>query len=235
MGMVIYSDAILVPLSLFLTMGYHAYLLQYYFRNNPTLATTGVDAIRRRMWVLSIKEDNQKKSMLAVQSSRNSLMATILGAAIAVALNSSLAALTNNTYNAAHLFNSTLLGLHSGQALVLKYGLASILLLSSFLCSSMALGCLTDANFLVSVPNGLSPEHLQAMFDRGFILAFIGNRALYATFPLLLWLFGPIAVALSSMALIWVLYELDFGGNGVKVNLPRTSPACNVKLLSEVC
>ncbi|XP_041023056.1 uncharacterized protein LOC121264074 [Juglans microcarpa x Juglans regia] len=212
MGVVVYLDTILVPLSLFFTLGYHAYLW-HSFKNKPCNTTIGINTLTRRAWFQDIKQGDDKKSMLAVQSLRNALMATTLTASIAILVNLALAALANNAFNASHLLNNPTFGSQSGRILVVKFGSASLLLLVSFLCSSMSIGYLIDANILINACGEFSsPGHTQTIFERGFMLALIGNRVLCITFPLMLWLLGPELVALSSVALIWGLYELDFSG-----------------------
>ncbi|XVF65953.1 hypothetical protein PTKIN_Ptkin09bG0292300 [Pterospermum kingtungense] len=215
MGLILYLDTVLIPLSLFLILGYHAYLWQS-FKQKPSTTKIGLQKLTRKTWFLDIKQGDDKNGMLAVQSLRNTLMTTILTASIAILVNLSLAALTNNTYNASHLFNNTeIFGSQSGRIYALKYGLASLFLLVSFLCSSMALGYLIDANFLINASGdheqfSSDPAYTQNIFERGFGLAFMGNRMLCIAFPMLLWMFGPLPVALSSAALVWGLYELDF-------------------------
>ena len=143
-------------------------------------------------------------------------MATSFTASITILLSVALAALINNSYKASetsHLFDNPIFGLQSGGMFAVKFGSASLILLLSFLCSSMSIGYLIDANFLINAaPEFSSPEHTQIVFERGFMLAFIGSRLLCITFPLLLWLLGPALVALSSMALVWLMYEFDFSG-----------------------
>lgn len=144
-------------------------------------------------------------------------MATILTASITIIITLSLAALTNNAFNSNHLFIGTIFGSPTGKIVVLKYGLTSIFLLSSFLCSSMALANLIDANFLINAlgefTSSSSLEYTKTVLERGFGLAVVGNRVLCISFPLLLWMFGPVPVALSSMALVWGLHGLDFPRN----------------------
>lgn len=149
--------------------------------------------------------------MLAVQSLRNTLMGTILSATVSIIINLTLAALTNNTYNASHFLSSAFFGSQSGKIFVLKFGSASLFLSVSFLCSSMALGYLIDANFLINASSEFSCHgYTQMIFERGFTLALVGNRVLCITFPLLLWMLGPVPVALSSVALVWGLHGHDF-------------------------
>ncbi|XP_059644349.1 uncharacterized protein LOC132286101 [Cornus florida] len=213
MEVIHYLDTMLVPLSLFLTISYHAYLW-HNLKNKPSITTIGMHTLRRRAWLQDLNQGDDKKGMLAVQSLRNTLMDTILTASIAIIIVISLAAITNNTYSASHLLSSPIFGSQSGRIVVLKYGAASLFLLISFLCSSMALGCFIDANFLINASKEFSsPGYTRTIVERGFMLSVVGNRMLCITVPLLLWMFGPIPMALSSGALIWGLYELDFAGN----------------------
>ncbi|XWS09513.1 hypothetical protein CRYUN_Cryun40dG0091000 [Craigia yunnanensis] len=194
MGFILYLDTVLIPFSLFLTLGYHAYLWQS-FKQKPSSTKIGLDKLRRKTWFQDIKQGDDKKGMLAVQSLRNTLMTTILTASIAILVNLSLAALTNNTYNVSHLVNTQIFGLQSGRIYALKYGSASLFLLFSS-----------------------DPAYTQNIIERGFGLALIGNRVLCITFPMLLWMFGPLPVALSSAALVWGLYELDFAAGNINAN-----------------
>ncbi|KAK4749528.1 hypothetical protein SAY87_026977 [Trapa incisa] len=222
MAMVSCSDTVLVPLSLFVMVGYHAYLW-HSIKTKPSTTTIGADALKRKSWFTALHSGDDKKGMLAVQSLRNTLMVTILTATIAALVTVALAALTNNAFIARGLFTSPFFGSTSSKTVVLKYGSASVFLAASFLCSSLGLGFLVDANYLVnaclpgsSVPNcsgnGRRP-YAQAVFERGFLMALFGNRLLCLAFPVLTWMFGPVPLALSSGALVWVLYELDFTGS----------------------
>ncbi|KAL9428604.1 hypothetical protein AB3S75_030565 [Citrus x aurantiifolia] len=213
-----YLDSVLISLSLFLMLGYHANLW-HSFKTRPLHTSIGIDALRRKFWFQGIKEGDDKKGMLAVQSLRNTLMATILTAQIAILITLAMGALMNNAYKGSHIFNSAIFGSQSGRIFALKYGSASIFLLVSFFCSSVALGFLTDANFMVNACGDDQfsyRAHTQSIFERGFTLALIGNRSLCMSFPMLLWMFGPLPVALASVALVWGLYELDFAGKSTR-------------------
>ncbi|TQD78317.1 hypothetical protein C1H46_036122 [Malus baccata] len=211
MEVLVYLDTILVPLSFFLLIGYHVYLW-YTFKAKPSLTTIGIDSMRRRKWFLEIMEADGMKGMLVIQSLRNTQMVAIFTASTAIALSLTLAALTNNAYNASHLvIKSPFFGSQSGSIFALKYGLASILMLFSSLFSSMATGFLIDTIFLINACFEFSYSGItETQLEKGYMLALIGNRLLCISFPMLLWLFGPMLVALSSLALVWWLYELDF-------------------------
>lgn len=173
--------------------------------------------------VLTMQGDQDKMGMLAVQSLRNTLMATTLTASITILVVISLAALINNAYSATHIFSSAIFGSQSTRIFALKYGSAALALSISFLCSSMAIAFLIDANFLINAAGDHEecwscPGHTRSIFEKGFVLALISNRMLCITFPMLLWMLGPIPVCLSSMALVWGLYGLDFAGKLAKTN-----------------
>ncbi|KAL0450899.1 UNVERIFIED_CONTAM: hypothetical protein Slati_1646300 [Sesamum latifolium] len=213
-GSIVYLDSILVPLSLFFTIGYHAYLW-HNFRHKPFLTSFGLNTFKRRTWLRHLIQGDDKKGMLAVQSLRNTLMYTILIASITILITLALAALTNNAFNANRLLTTTaFFGSQSPRIMVLKYASASIFLVISFFCSSMAVGYLVDANFLINAIGEFSPAsagvYTEAVVERGFTLAVVGNRVLCVAFPLLLWMFGPMPVALSSLGLVLGLYHLDF-------------------------
>ncbi|CDP06386.1 unnamed protein product [Coffea canephora] len=231
-GVILLLDVILVPTSLFITIGYHAYLW-HRLRRKPCLATIGLNSIKRRSWLQHLNQASKTylKGMLAVQSLRNTLMATILTAIVTITISLCLAALANNSFDGAnHLLPSPSIllgGLQSGKIVALKCGSASILLLASFLCSAMGLGCLIDANFLVNalgmdreLSSSPDPQYTRSIMERGFRLAVVGNRVLCITFPLLLWvMFGPIPLALSSLALVGALYEHDFPATSLSSKL----------------
>ena len=162
--------------------------------------------------------------MLAVQSLRNTLMGTILTASISILVVLALAMLINNAYNAAHLFENPLFGSQSIKIFALKYGSVALFLSLSFLFGSMAIAFLIDANFLInanysvefssslssSSSSSSSSEQMLSIYEKGFVLALVSNRMLCISFPLLLWMLGPVPVWLTSLALVWGLFQLDF-------------------------
>lgn len=154
--------------------------------------------------------------MLVVQSMRNTLMSTIFIATITILINFAFATITSSSYTASrnhyHLFNGTLMGSKSETIYALKYASASFFVLISFVCSSMAIGFLIDANFLMNThgSNLYEDSHIEMVLERGFTMGVIANRVLCFSVPLLLWMFSPIALALSSLALIYVFHQHDF-------------------------
>lgn len=154
--------------------------------------------------------------MLVVQSLRNTLMGTILTVSISILVVVSLAMLINNAYTASHLFSNPLFGSQSTKIFALKYGSIAVFLSLSFVFGSMAIAFLIDANFLMNANSEefalYSNEQRQTIFEKGFVLALVSNRMLCISFPLLLWMLGPVPVWFASLALVWGLYQLDFAG-----------------------
>lgn len=146
-------------------------------------------------------------------------MAAGLTAQVSILVAVALAAMLNNAYKGTHVFHTAVFAPQSGQIFALKYASASAFLLLSFFFSSMAFCFLIDAGFLMSVVScDQFSSHLytQRIFERGFLMALIGNRILCMSFPLLLWMFGPLPVVLAAVGLVWGLYELDFVSNSTK-------------------
>ncbi|KAL2899794.1 Acetylglutamate kinase chloroplastic [Bienertia sinuspersici] len=206
-----YLDIILVPLSLFLSVGYHA-CLWHNFKNNPSHIIIGINTMKRREWLQGIKKGDDKKAMLAVQSLRNALMESILTGTITMLITIALGALANSAYRATSLFETTpFFGSQTFRIIVLKYGSAAVFLLASFLCSTIAVSFLVDANYLINASGEfLSFGHTKKVLERGFLMGVAGTRMLCISLPLLLWLIGPVIVLISSLAMLWVLYGLDY-------------------------
>lgn len=156
-------------------------------------------------------------------------MVTILTATVSILILLSLAAVTNNAFKASHLFTTAddiVLGSKNPTIFVLKYASTSLLLAVSFFFSSLAVSYLMDANFLINAiakmhegdcdcdyeltGTGSFREYTRLVLERGFFMAMIGNRVMCVSVPLLLWMFGPLPVFVSSLGLVWVLYQIDF-------------------------
>ncbi|CAI9097172.1 OLC1v1033536C1 [Oldenlandia corymbosa var. corymbosa] len=221
MGVVsIFCETLLVPLSVLVTLGYHAYLC-HSLRRHPGVTTIGFNCIKRRSWLHQLNQGDDKQGMLAVQSLRNTLMGSILTGTVTIIITLCLGALINNTFNVFHHFRRMILfsvvtdtsaptGLES-KIIAIKYGSAYIFLVTSFLSSSLGISYLVDANFLINAVGGeLDAEYTRTVLERGFTLVAVANRVLCLTLPLLLWMFGSVPMFISSLALVWLLYQLDF-------------------------
>ncbi|AES58852.1 plant/F12B17-70 protein [Medicago truncatula] len=193
-----YLDVILVPLAMLISIGYHVWLW-HKVRTQPHTTIVGINASGRRNWVNAMMKDNEKKNILAVQSLRNTIMGATLMATTSILLCSGLAAVISSTYSVKKPLNDAIYGAHGEFMVALKYVSLLTIFLFSFFCHSLSIRFINQVNILINTPQ-----------DPMFILNAVGNRLFYAGLPLLLWIFGPVMVFLCSLAMVPVLYNLDF-------------------------
>ncbi|XP_060181928.1 uncharacterized protein LOC132611523 [Lycium barbarum] len=208
-----YLDVILVPLGFMISMAYHAWLW-HKVKTQPLSTIIGTNASGRRSWVSAIMKDNEKKNILAVQTFRNTIMGTTLMATTAILLCSGLAAVISSTYSVKKPLNDAVYGGHGEFMVALKYVTLLLLFLFSFISYSLSIRFISQVNFLINCPPDhlgiLSTEYISELLEKAFILNTVANRLFYAALTLVLWIFGPVLVFLSSVSLVTVLYNLDF-------------------------
>ena len=160
-------------------------------------------------------QDNEKKNILAVQTIRNTIMGSTLMATTSILLCSGLAAILSSTYSIKKPLNDTVYGAHGEFMMSIKYVTLLLIFLFSFVCHSLSIRFINQVNFLINTPQqdlifaNISPSYVCELLEKGFILNTVGNRLFYAALPLLLWIFGPVLVFLSSLAFLPLLYNLD--------------------------
>lgn len=208
-----YLDVILVPLAILISIGYHVWLW-HKVRTQPHTTIVGINASGRRNWVNAMMKDNEKKNILAVQSLRNTIMGATLMATTSILLCSGLAAVISSTYSVKKPLNDAIYGAHGEFMVALKYVSLLTIFLFSFFCHSLSIRFINQVNILINTPQDpmslVTPEYIFEILEKGFILNAVGNRLFYAGLPLLLWIFGPVMVFLCSLAMVPVLYNLDF-------------------------
>ncbi|CAL1385294.1 unnamed protein product [Linum trigynum] len=220
-------DVILVPMALMVIAGYHAWLW-HKVRTQPLSTTLGTNAAGRRYWVAAMMKDNEKKNILAVQTLRNLIMGSTLMATTSILLSAGLAAIISSTYSVKRPLNDTVFGAQGDFMMAVKYVTILTIFLFSFFCHSLSIRFVNQVNLLINTPQSqdpaadghviVTPEYVADLLEKGFVLNTVGNRLFYAALPLLLWIFGPVLVFLCSVAMVPVLYNLDFlfgvGGDG---------------------
>ncbi|KAM7499853.1 hypothetical protein LguiA_024267 [Lonicera macranthoides] len=220
-----YLDYVLVPTGLLIMACYHIWLL-YRVVYHPSTTVIGINAINRSFWVRAMMEDVSKTGVLAVQTLRNNIMASTLLASTAIMLSSLIAVLMTGGSRGP-------VGMVYGDRSELGYSVKffSILLcfLVAFLLNVQSIRYYSHASILINVPYtklSLSDEsqglglltaaYVGRTVNRGSYFWSLGLRAFYFSFPLFLWIFGPIPMFLSCLVLVFFLYFLDvtfdFGG-----------------------
>ncbi|KAG0608484.1 hypothetical protein M758_8G109000 [Ceratodon purpureus] len=204
-------DATLVPLGLLILLAYQVFWF-WRVRNAPLRTVLGVNHLARRYWVESIMKDNDKKNILAVQTLRNNIMGSTLMATTAILLCSATAVFMSSAYFSSR---ALLMGGHSSKLLSFKYLSLIACFLFSFVSYMQSIRYVNHVNFLVNIPLPeamairVSPEYVANVLAKGCNFFTAGTRGFYFAFPLLLWLFSPIAVLCSCIALVPLLYYLD--------------------------
>ncbi|KAM4068537.1 hypothetical protein ACB094_12G020400 [Castanea mollissima] len=203
-------DYILVPLGLLAMVAYHLWLL-YRIINYPNKTVIGINTVHRRFWVRAMMEDASKNGILAIQTLRNNLMASIRLASIATMLSSIIAVLMssgNQDKSALLVF-----GDRSELDFSIKFKFSSILVcfLFTLLFSVQSIRYYSHASFLITiVPHEHHKAYVAKTVIKGSYFWSLGLRAFYFSFPLFLWIFGPIPMCLSCFVFVILLYFLDF-------------------------
>ncbi|XP_058068408.1 uncharacterized protein LOC131217489 [Magnolia sinica] len=207
-----YLDLVLVPFGLFLNVSYHCWLWRM-VRNKPMNTLIGVNSAARRLWVMAIMKDGDKKNIIAVQTFRNTMMASILMATTTILICTGLGAVISSTYSIKKPLNDSIYGAHGEFVMALKYASLLLIFLFAFLFNSLSLRFVNQANYLINTP--LDPtlivtvDYVCDLLEKGFILNTVGNRLVYVGLPLLLWIFGPVLVFMCSVFMIPIFYHLD--------------------------
>jgi uncharacterized membrane protein len=205
-------DFLALAISLGAVLAYQRYLFIRIRRDPSCSALYGMNAARMA-WVEGIMRDG--RDILAVQTLRNSTMASTLMASTAILLIVgvlTLSAQGDRLSDTWHALN--VLGQRSSDIWLFKLLLLLIDLVFAFFSFCLSIRFYHHIGFLINVPPGLrtvvnQPAHVGAELNRAAIYYRGGMRAFYFTVPLLLWLFGPLWLVAAIGFLLVFLYHFD--------------------------
>ncbi|KAK7358185.1 hypothetical protein VNO77_00109 [Canavalia gladiata] len=199
-------EYVLVPLGLLVFLIYHIWLL-YTILCNPLRTVIGLNAESRHQWVVSMMSDPLKNGVLAVQTIRNSIMASTLLATTAITLSSLIGIFASGTWSS----GETAFIPYSGPSI--KRIAITICFLVAFLCNVQSIRYYAHVSFLITAPTLRDKrdymEYIAKTLNRGSISWSIGLRAFYMSFPLFLWIYGPIPMFACCCLTSLILYFLD--------------------------
>ncbi|XP_048329488.1 uncharacterized protein LOC107418755 isoform X1 [Ziziphus jujuba] len=205
-------DSVLVPLGLFVFGIYHVWLLVTIL-HNPRRTVIGLNAESRHQWVFSMMTDPMKNGVLAIQTIRNNIMASTLLATTALTLSSLIGVFVSSTGNSSDTPSQIIYGNKSPVLLSVKYFSILLCFLVAFLCYVQSIRYFAHVSFLVTVPPSKGKndpiEYVARNLNRASLFWSLGLRAFYLSFPLFLWIFGPIPMFLCSLIMSFILYFLD--------------------------
>ncbi|CAO2821414.1 unnamed protein product [Amaranthus hypochondriacus] len=205
-------DYSLVPSGLLVMVCYHVWLFHKIIKQ-PTKTIVGIHAINRRYWVQAMMEDS-KNGVLAVQTLRNNIMASTLLASTAIMLSSVIAVLMTS-HSSGHMFG-LVIGDSSQMGFSIKFFSILVCFLLAFLLNVQSIRYYSHASILINVPFKnisspyLTPNYVARIVNRGGYFWSLGLRAFYFSFPLFLWIFGPMPMFGSCIALVVLFFFLDF-------------------------
>lgn len=158
-----------------------------------------------------------KNGVLAVQTLRNNIMASTLLASTAITLSSLIAILMTGGNGDGSMW--ILFGAKSELFFSTKFFLILVCFLVAFLLNVQSVRYYSHASILINVPfkkmyhnvhrHQLPAEYVARTVNKGSYFWSLGLRAFYFSFPLFLWIFGPIPMFLSCFFLVFMLYFLD--------------------------
>ena len=162
-------------------------------------------------------QDASKNGVLAVQTLKNNIMASTLLASTAIMLSSLIAVLmTSRGWDKSALL---VFGDVSELGFSIKFFSILVCFLVAFLFNVQSIRYYNHASILINVPfkkmsidhhyQHLTSEYVAKTVNRGSYFWSLGLRACYFSFPLFLWIFGPIPMFLSCFVLVFMLYFLD--------------------------
>ncbi|MCD7448836.1 hypothetical protein HAX54_046929 [Datura stramonium] len=208
-------DYVLVPVGLLFMVAYHLWLI-HRILNHPLRTIIGINSVNRQFWVRAMMEDPSKNGVLAVQTIRNNIMASTLLASTAIMLSSLIAVLMTGGGKGSSI-GFHVYGNKSELCLSIKFFSILVCFMVAFLFNVQSIRYYSHASILINVPYKkldssrpcVTAEYVGRTVNRGSYFWSLGLRAFYFSFPLFLWIFGPIPMFLCCVFLVIMLYFLD--------------------------
>ncbi|XP_038879980.1 uncharacterized protein LOC120071678 isoform X1 [Benincasa hispida] len=205
-------DFLLVPLGLCLLAIYHLWFVLTIYRN-PRRTVIGLNAESRRQWVFCMMTDPLKNGVLTVQTIRNNIMASTLLATTAITLSSLIGVFVSSSSDMSNAKLHLIYGNKSALCTSIKYFSILLCFLIAFLCNVQSIRYYAHVSFLATVPTWRdqkeSIQYVARNLNRGSHFWSVGLRAFYFSFPLFLWIFGPIPMFACCCIMLCILYFLD--------------------------
>ena len=207
------ADLAGLTVSVALLAAYHLFLWMR-LRRDPSHTIQAVNRAARTAWVKSVMADDSR-SVLAVQTLRNSTMAATFLASTSIILIMGVLTLSGQWEQLTgswHRLDIT----GSGQP---GLGIAKLLLLLvdlffAFFGFAMSVRLFNHVGYQINIPpdkrpGSITPVLVARHLNRAGAYYSLGMRAYYFTVPLVFWLFGPQFMLLATIVLIPLLYHLD--------------------------
>src|SRR5581483_6695551 len=198
--------------SLALVLAYGIYL-KWRQKTDPYYSVHAVGNLARSAWVEHIMESGTH-DVLAVQTLRNSVMASSFMASTAILLMVGVLSLSGSLDRGDTLWRALNIGTGHDKILALKVVLLLIDFLVAFFYFSMAVRFFNHVGYLVNLPKevdpgAFSPARVAVYLNRAGKCYAVGMRSFFFAVPLVFWLFGPHFMLVATAVVILGLYQLD--------------------------
>ena len=206
-------DLLSVLLSILLLSLYQWYL-RVQLRRDPLYTVHGVNIAAREAWVQMVM-GSEKPDVLAVQTLRNSVMASSFMASTAILLLVGTATLVGSGENSSSILHALNV---SGEKTdtIMAWKLMALLsdFFIAFFCFSMAVRFYNHVGYMICIPparssGAMSPALTVAYLNRAGFFYLLGLRSFFYSVPLVFWMFGPEFMIVATVVLICALYPLD--------------------------
>lgn len=206
-------DLLALTVSTLLIFLYYLYL-GWQSRNGNSFTVHAMNAKIRRHWVEMITTSDNKE-VLAIQTLRNSVMASSFMASTAVLLIIGLLNLSEHSDLLANAWQPFIPNSDPAHELALiKLGLLLLDFFIAFYCFSMAIRFFNHVGYMINLApeseiKDVSVNRISAYLNRAGTYYTFGTRAFFFSFPLVLWFFGPYCLVLATLVLIASLHSID--------------------------
>ncbi|KAK3406048.1 hypothetical protein EUGRSUZ_K02239 [Eucalyptus grandis] len=140
-------------------------------------------------------------------------MASTLLATTAITLSSLISVFVSSSSSSTAAASQLVYGNQTAIISSIKYFAILVCFLVAFLCNVQSIRYYAHVSFLATLPTSKgkkdSIEYVARNLNRGSFFWSLGLRAFYVSFPLFLWIFGPIPMFVCSVMMLSVLYFLD--------------------------
>lgn len=202
-------EPILVTVASSLYFIYH-YSLWRRYCNAPLTTNIGQNNMARALWCETVIRE--RRDLLAIQTIRNSMMASSLLASTSLSLSAVVAAYVVQSVGPDGEDGIDWLGCSFIKPIHKFFGV-TLFFTFSFYCFIQCVRSSAHASFMISMaPNPQHPEFVwdpKRVIERGANFHTIATRLFYFAFLLMVWIFGPVPFVICTFALTGHLWYLD--------------------------
>jgi uncharacterized membrane protein len=195
-------------------LGAYQFFLRWRLKRDPLYTVHAVNVVARNAWVDMVMS-HDKPDVLAVQTLRNSVMASSFMASTAILLLIGALSLVGSSDNTSSILHALNAGGETGNALT-AWKLMCLLsdFFIAFFCFAMSVRFFNHVGYMISIPIGrgvsaVSPGLAAAYLNRAGLFYVLGLRSFFYSVPLVFWMFGPHFMVAATVLLIAALYPLD--------------------------